>query len=219
MLPCRVATLLALPHLRCSLGLTRASFDLLPPSIIGGGGDGVDQHDDTRRVGGCAGRTVRFWQPEGTRTDPGRIRRCEWLASQDAMRLTCRKQSGSAATANAIWRAKTSRFRVRREAGKTRPSPAISARPAGRPCSEFRMARSRSVSARSIRRLPTWCRPTSCGGAAGRSGSGWRLQPRSFRNTGRRRRSHGQQRKGNKASRRRGPRSFLLRCLAPEWSL
>ena len=60
-----------LPHLICS-----------PPSIIGGGGDGVDQHGDTRRAGGCAGRTVRFWQPEGTRTDPGRIRRCEWLASQ-----------------------------------------------------------------------------------------------------------------------------------------
>lgn len=102
---------------------------------------------------------------------------------------------------------KTSRFTVRREVGKTRPSPAISARPAGRPCSESRMARSRSVSARSIRRLPTWCRPTNCGWAAGRSGSGLRLRPRSFRNTGRRRRSHGQQRKGNKASRRIGSRS------------
>ena len=32
-----------LPHLICS-----------PPSIIGGGGEGVDQHDDTRRAGGAA---------------------------------------------------------------------------------------------------------------------------------------------------------------------
>jgi hypothetical protein len=47
-----------LPHLICS-----------PPSIIGGGGDGADQHGDTRRAGGCTGRTVRC----GSRKERGQI--------------------------------------------------------------------------------------------------------------------------------------------------
>src|ERR1700722_7660302 len=74
-----------LPHLICS-----------PPSNIGGGGDGVDQHGDTRRAGGCAGRAVRLSQPEGTRTDPGRIRRCEWLASQASDAFAPRRAGQSA---------------------------------------------------------------------------------------------------------------------------
>ena len=51
--------------------------DPLPRLIfIGGGGDVVDQHYDTETSWWLR------WQPEGMRTDPGRIRRCEWLASQ-----------------------------------------------------------------------------------------------------------------------------------------
>jgi hypothetical protein len=60
-----------LPHLICS-----------PPIFIGGGGHGADQHGDTRRTGGCIGGTLRVEQPEGAWTDPGRIRRREWPASQ-----------------------------------------------------------------------------------------------------------------------------------------
>src|ERR1700739_4884127 len=49
-----------LPHLTCS-----------PPACIGGGGDGADQHGDTRRVGGCVGGTVCYEQPQGARAHPG----------------------------------------------------------------------------------------------------------------------------------------------------
>ena len=63
-----------LPHLICS-----------PPSIIGGG-DGADQHGDTRRVGGCAGRTVRIW-PAGrkrgqTLNEPAGRADCEHRRAQ-----------------------------------------------------------------------------------------------------------------------------------------
>ncbi len=47
-----------LPHLICS-----------PPTCIGGGGHGADQHGDTRRVGGCVGRTLRA----SNRKERGRI--------------------------------------------------------------------------------------------------------------------------------------------------
>ncbi len=81
-----------LPHLTCS-----------PPVCIGGGGHGADQHVDTRRVGGCAVGTLCLEQPEGTRTDSGRVRGGKWLASQarDAAPLRRSVQSTIGATARA----------------------------------------------------------------------------------------------------------------------
>ncbi len=108
------------------------------------------------------------------RGDPLRVGLCDCT--------TCRKQSGSAVTANAIFRAADVTIH-----GDTRTwkdhhrHPPISAQPAGRLCSASRTARSPSVSRRSsIRRRPTLCQPTSYGPAAGRSGSRWRPQPSSF---------------------------------------
>ena len=47
----------------------------------------MDQHDDTRRVGGCAGRTVRFGQPEGTRQILDEFATVSGLHRKHAMRL------------------------------------------------------------------------------------------------------------------------------------
>ena len=52
-----------------------------PPSFTVGAETGrISMATRDELVAALAGRYV--WQPEGTWADPGRIRRCEWLASQ-----------------------------------------------------------------------------------------------------------------------------------------
>ena len=62
----------ALPQLNCSHVPKCCLIRIAPQrGCIDGSGYGANQHGDTRRVGGCTGRSLRIEQPKASRPYPG----------------------------------------------------------------------------------------------------------------------------------------------------